>query len=179
MKEHPRNKKKHNAAEPVDQQGDQDIVLLSRDDTCKAVVELVEHANRSLLLHTENLDAAVFDQRPFLDAVTRLLLNNREARLLILIQDGRKAIQDNNRLIELSRRMSTQIQFRRPASQHRDNHKTFLLADKTAYLLCPLPGRYEGNVSLANPGKVKELSKYFTEVWDHAEPDLEMRRLHL
>lgn len=179
MKEHPRDKDKHNEAEPVDRQADKDIVLQSRDDTCKAVVELAEHATHSLLLHTENLDAAVFDQRAFVDAVTRLILNSREARLLILIQDGRKAIQDNNRLIELSRRMSTQIQFRRPASQHRDNHKTFLLADKTAFLLCPLPGRYEGNASFANPGKVKDLNKYFTEVWDHAEPDLEIRRLHL
>ena len=94
MKEHPGEGDKQISADPADRQGDQDIVLQSRDETCKTAVELAEQATHSLLLHTENLDAAVFDQRAFVDAVTRLILNSREARLLILIQDGRKAIQE-------------------------------------------------------------------------------------
>ena len=179
MKEHRRGIARHDTGNPVARQRGQNIVLQSRDGVRKTAVELARQATHSLLLHSESLDAAIFNQRPFLDAVTRLVLNHRDACLLILIQEGRKAIQQNNRLIELSRRLSTKIQFRRPASQHRDCHKTFLLADKAAYLLCPLPGRYEGSASFADPGKVKDMNKYFTEVWDHAEPDLEMRRLHL
>jgi hypothetical protein len=143
------------------------------------VVELASKASRRLLLHTEALEPAIFDQPPFLEAVTRLVLSHRDACFLILIQDGRRAIQGNNRLIELSRRLNTHIQFRRPAAQHRDYHKTFLLADNAAYLLCPLPGRYEGDASFHDPGKVLELSKYFMEAWEHAEPDVEMQRLHI
>jgi len=156
-----------------------EILLQSREDIRRTAVELARQANHNLLLHTMNLEAAIFDQRPFLDAVNRLVLKHRDARFLVLIQDGRKAIQHSNRLIELSRRLSTQIQFRRPAAQHRDYQKTFLLTDQAGYLLCPLPGRYEGEASLNNPGMVRDLEHYFMEVWDHAEPDTETRRLDL
>jgi hypothetical protein len=158
---------------------ERDIVLRTRDDVCSTAVELARQANHVLLLHTMNLQAAIFDQRPFLDAVRRLVLDHHDARFLILVHDGRKAIQQNNRLIELSRRLSTQIQFRRPADEHRGYYKTFLLTDRSGYLLCPLPGRYEGDAGFNNPGKVHDLRKYFMDVWEHAEPDMETRRLDL
>ena len=156
-----------------------DRLLQSRDDIRTTAVELARQASHNLLLHTMNLEAAIFDQRPFLDAVTRLLLNHHDARFLILVQDGRKAIQQSNRLIELARRMSTQIQFRRPAPQHRNCHKTILLNDGAGYLLCPQPGRFECSAGINNPGMARDLGKYFMEVWEHAEADAETRRLDL
>ena len=156
-----------------------DRFLQSRDDIRTTAVEIARQANHSLLLHTMNLEAAIFDQRPFLDAVTRLVLNHHDARFLILVQDGRKAIQQSNRLIELARRMSSQIQFRRPAPQHRDFQKTILLNDRAGYLLCPPPGRFECSASINNPGMARDLGKYFMEVWEHAEADAETRRLDL
>ncbi|MGB5439471.1 MAG: hypothetical protein WBN57_08215 [Gammaproteobacteria bacterium] len=156
-----------------------DRFLQSRDDIRTTAVEIARQANHNLLLHTMNLEAAIFDQRPFLDAVTRFVLNHHEARFLILVQDGRKAIQQSNRLIELARRMSSQIQFRRPAPQHRDFQKTILLNDRAGYLLCPPPGRFECSASINNPGMARDLGKYFMEVWEHAEADVETRRLDL
>ena len=179
MSKHDEETTKPDTGTPGEEQVDRAFVLESRNDVSKTVVELASKASRRLLLHTEDLEPAIFDQPPFLEAVTRLVLNHRDACFLILIQDGRRAIQSNNRLIELSRRLNTHIQFRRPAAQHRNYHKTFLLADNSAYLLCPLPGRYEGDASFNDPGKVQELDNYFMEAWEHAEPDVEMRRLDI
>jgi len=179
MSKHHEKTEKPDIGSPAADHTGMDRVLESRNDVTKTVAELASKASRRLLLHTEDLEPAIFDQPPFLEAVTRLVLDHRDACFLVLIQDGRRAIQSNNRLIELSRRLNTHIQFRRPAAQHRNNHTTFLLADDAAYLLCPLPGRYEGDASFNNPGKVLELSKYFMEAWEHAEPDVEIRRLHL
>ena len=155
------------------------LSLKSREDACSAACKLAEQAKQRLLLHSDNLDAALFDQQPFLDAVTRLALNHRDAMVLILIHDARRAVQENNRMIELARRLSSHIQLRRPAVQHRHCHETFLLADNNGYLQCALPGRYEGTASFNDPGKTSDLKRYFMEVWDHAEVDPELRRLHL
>ena len=97
----------------------------------------------------------------------------------ILLQDGRSAVQNGNRLIELSRRLSSRIQIRRPPAQYRGYSETFLLADDAGFLHRPLYTRYEGNASFNNPGITRRLKQYFLQVWEHSQPDTEMRRLHL
>jgi hypothetical protein len=95
------------------------------------------------------------------------------------LQDGRSAVQSGNRLIELARRLSSRIQIRRPPVEHRDFAATFLLADDSGYLQRPFHDRYEGTASFNKPDTNRRLKQSFMEVWEHSQPDAEMRRLHL
>lgn len=150
-----------------------------RREACAVAHALAAQAQRTLLLHTEDLEPAIYDETAFLDAVSRLARTHSQSRIWILIQDTRKVVQNGHRLIESARRMSSAIQMRCPAPQYRNYHESFLLADDCGYLHRPITARYEGTANFHDPGKVAYWEKYFMEVWERSEPDEEIRRLYL
>jgi len=153
--------------------------LGSRDDVSAVVERMAGQASRSLLLHTENLEPAIYDRSPFLEAVSQLARTHAQARIWILLQDPRAVVSSGHRLIELSRRLSTAIQIRRPGQEYRNFHESLLLADNGGYLHRKNPNRYEGVANFNDPGKVADWKKYFMEVWERSEPDMEIKRLYL
>jgi hypothetical protein len=153
--------------------------LDSRASVTAVAERLACSASRSLLLHTENLEPAIYDRPSFLEAVSRLARSHKQARVWILVQDSGRAVRSGHRLIELSRRLSSRIQIRRPGQEYRNFHETFLLADSSGYLYRKNPGRYEGVANFNDPGKVADWGKYFMEAWERSEPDLETKRLYL
>ncbi len=148
-------------------------------DVSAVAENLACQASRSLLLHTENLEAVVYDRPGFLDAVSRLARSHARVRIWILLQDSHEALRSGHRLIELSRRLNTAVQIRRPSQEYRHFHESLLLADGSGYLHRRNPNRYEGVANFSDPGKVAEWKKYFMEIWERSEPDAEIRRLHL
>jgi hypothetical protein len=140
---------------------------------------LAAQAQRTLLLHTEDLEPAIYDDSVFLDDLSRLVRNHSQSRIWILINDARKVVQHGHRLIEIARRLSSAIQLRRPAQQYRNYHESFLLADGCGYLHRPIAARYEGVANFNDPGKVADFEKYFMEVWERSEPDEEIKRLYI
>jgi hypothetical protein len=159
--------------------GSQELVFDSRREVRDLAVALASQAQRSLLLHTHDLEPVIFDQLPFLDAAQDMVRRHRDSCFHILLQDGRGAVHNGNRLIEMARRLSTRIEIRRPQAEYLDFPATFLLADDSGYLHRPLYSRYEGTAGFNNPGTTLRLKRYFMEAWEHSAPDVEMRRLHL
>lgn len=159
--------------------GSQEIVFDSCREVRQLAAALAGQVQRSLLLHTYDLEPVIFDQQSFLDAVHAMIREYSDSCLYILLQDGRSAVQNGHRLIELSRRLSSRIQIRRPQTEYQGFAGTFLLADNSGYLHRPLYSRYEGTASFNNPGTTRRLKRYFMDVWERSQPDTEMRRLHL
>lgn len=148
-------------------------------EACAVAHALAAQAQRTLLLHTEDLEPAIYDEAAFLDAVSRLARTHGQSRIWILLHDARKVVQHGHRLIEIARRLSSAIQLRRPGPQYRNFHDSLLLADGCGYLHRPIASRYEGTANFHDPGKVADWEKYFMEVWERSEPDEEIRRLYL
>ena len=159
--------------------GSLELVFDSREEVRSLAAALAGQARRSLLLHSSDLEPVIYDQPPFLEAVRSMVRGHRDSCLYILLQDGRSAVQNGHRIIELSRRLNSRIQIRRPPAEYLDFGETFLLADNSGYLQRPLYSRYEGTASFNNPGTTRRLKQYFMEVWEHSQPDVEMRRLHI
>lgn len=158
---------------------DLEFALQTREQVRSMAHGLATQAQRELLLHTEDMEADIFDQQPFLDAVSSLVRQHQDAHVWILVENSRKTIQQGHRIVELSRRLSSQIKFRRPPRQYRNYGKTFLLCDDAGYFYRPLASRYQGTANFNNPGRTAVLKKYFMEVWEQGQADEELRRLHL
>lgn len=148
-------------------------------EACAVAQALATQTQRTLLLHTEDLEPAVYDNSTFLEGVSQLARAHSQSRIWILIQDARKVMSHGHRLIEIARRLSSSIQLRRPAPQYRSFHESLLLADGCGYLHRPIAARFEGTANFHDPGKVADWEKYFMEVWERSEPDEEIRRLYL
>jgi hypothetical protein len=155
------------------------VRLTGSDDVRTIATELACQARRTLLLHTFDLEARIYDRRAFIDAVSSLVRRQPGACFDVLIQDVDRVVKDGHRLVELMRRMGSSIQIRLCAQQYRGYCGTFLLADDSGYLYRPLSSRYEGLASFNNPAEVSRLGKYFREVWEHSQVDKELRRLYL
>ncbi len=158
---------------------DLEFGLEKESEICAVTRALAGQARHTLLLHTEDLDPAVYEQEQFVEALSRLARSHNKARIWVLIQNARRAVQQGSRLIELSRRLSSFIQFRRPPPEYRSYHESFLLADNSGYLYRPNPERFEATANFHDPGKVNDWESYFLEVWERSEPDPEIRRLYL
>ncbi|MEN8206289.1 MAG: hypothetical protein ABFS24_09775 [Pseudomonadota bacterium] len=153
--------------------------LHTREDVRAIAQTLAEQAQRGLMLLTLDLEPAIFDQQPFLNAISKLARQHQNAWFRILILDSHRASQNGHRLIELSRRLSPNIQFRCPPPEYQDTGKTFLICDDAGYFYRPLASRYEGTANFNDAGEVARLEKYFMELWDRSEPDSELRLLHV
>jgi len=159
---------------------DRDTLKLAGSDDVRAIaVELACQARRTLLLHTFDLEARIYDRQPFIDAASALVRRYPGACFDVLIQNVERVVKDGHRLVELARRLGSSIQIRQCPQQYRGYCGTFLLADDSGYLYRPLSSRYEGLASFNNAAEVSRLGKYFREVWEHSDTNMELRRLYV
>ncbi len=151
----------------------------TRAEAASATLALAGQARHTLLLYTDDLDAALYDHTAFCDALTQFVTHNRYARVQVLVRDPGHAIKDGHRLIEHARRLTSFIELRRRNPEYAEDRQTFLVADETGVLQRPHPERFEGTVCFRAAVQARELTRYFHEVWETSEPDPELRHLHL
>ena len=153
--------------------------LHSMQEYRELACRLVSLTRRTLDLITPDLEPPVYDQLPFIDALKRLALQSRVARIRILVQDNSLIRQQGHRLVELAQRLPSTIEIRKPDREFRDFAESFLLADDAGYLQRSLLERYEASACFNDRLKVSQLQEIFTDAWERGEPDRELVRLHL
>lgn len=156
-----------------------EYALTSRDDNVQAAALLAGQARRMIELFTPDLEPALYDQTPFIDALAQLCLSSPRARVRILAKDFERTVKDGHRLVDLARRLSSYVELRKVHSDYQENSETFLLVDDYGLLHRRHAARFEGTFSCKAPLEVRRLRASFDEVWDRSEPDADLRRLHL
>jgi hypothetical protein len=144
-----------------------------------AALALAEQAKRTLHIFTRDLDSPVYDQAPFIQAVSALATRSRYSRILILVQNTERAVKDGHRLIELSRRLSSFVTLRKPHSDFREYNQTFLIADEVGLLRRPIADRYNGTLNFKAPLACREYLEFFNQVWERSEADPDLRQLFI
>ncbi len=142
-------------------------------------VHLAQQARRELRILTRDLESRIYDQPAFLDALKQLVLSSSQSRIRILLQDDQPAVKYGHRLIELARRLTSNIAIRVPTAEYRDYAANFLVADDSGYILREIATIYEATADYHAPLKAERLIAFFDSVWEHSLPDPELRRLHL
>lgn len=156
------------------------LVADDRDQAVAAIADLLADARYEIAIYTRDLDPALLDVPPILDAIKRIALSGRRARVRILVQEPRKPIADGHRLIALAQRLPSLIEFRTPQDeQDRQYASAFLINDRRGYLFRTLASRNEGEGSTYAPGRHAQLREYFDQVWERSVPSEELRQLAL
>ena len=156
------------------------LVADDRDQAVAAIADLLADTQHELAIYTRDLDPALLDVPPILDAIKRIALSGRRARVRILVQEPRKPLADGHRLIALAQRLPSLIEFRTPQDeQDRQYASAFLINDRRGYLFRTLASRNEGEGSTYAPGRHAQLREYFDQVWERSVPSEELRKLAL
>ena len=161
------------APEPVE------ISLDTSAEVRDVALQIAQTCRRELYIASRHLDPAIYDSNPFIEALKALAINNRLARIRILVNDSAPVVSNGHRLIELAYRLSSFIAIRTPSRDYRQFNEAMLLADNTAYIHRRFADRYEGTASFDDKRVASDLTRRFNEIWERAEIDPNFRRLHL
>jgi predicted GNAT family N-acyltransferase len=145
-----------------------------------AVGRLAAQARTELLISSPDLEPALYDRPPVLDALLRLAVHRRgRVPVRVLVADAETPIKRGHRLIELSRRFSSAIQIRSLPEELADGAEPCLLADEVGYGLRPGAARDSLLVDFADGGSTRRLRRRFELLWQQSSVHPGLRRLYL
>jgi predicted GNAT family N-acyltransferase len=145
-----------------------------------AVDRIASEARRGLFIYTRDLEPDLYDREPVLEAIKRIAMTGREARVRILVQEPALAAGHGHRLVHLAQRLSTAIEIRTPViDEDRQYPSAFIVNDGSGLLMRPIGSRWDGEARFAAPGGARQLREQFEQVWQRSEPPPELRRLAL
>ena len=158
---------------------DIEIELTTRAETQHATDLITTQAQFSLDIFSRDLDPLLYEREPFIDAVSELCRRNRKANIRFLVQDPLTAVRRSQRLVNLSRKLSSSIEIRQPHPDYRHFNEAFLVADECGLIHRGFADRYEGTANFYAPIEARRKLAFFTEVWERSEVNPEFRRLNL
>lgn len=149
-----------------------------RAEALAATLAVLGNARHAIALSTRDLDAGLLDAPAVVEAIKRIALSGRHARVRILVQEPRKAIADGHALIRLAQALPSAIALRVPVEE-RDlaEPAAFLVDDRGGYFLRALASRMDGEGNTFAPGRHKQLVAAFDEIWERSLPSADLRVL--
>lgn len=160
-------------------ESEENIELTTADENRDVALELVRQAEREVYIVSYDLDAPVFSNEAFIEALSSFVRNKRRAHAHILLQQPNKVVKLGHRLIPLAQRLSSSIHIHRPGPEHRDYFETFMVVDGIGYFKRQLADRYEGLASFKAPIVARDLRDLFLAMWERSTPESQVRRLQI
>ncbi len=160
-------------------ESEENIELTTADENRDVALELVRQAEREVYIVSYDLDAPVFSNEAFVEALSSFVRNKRRAHAQILLQQPNKVVKLGHRLIPLAQRLSSSIHIHRPGPEHRDYFETFMVVDGIGYFKRQLADRYEGLASFKAPIVARDLRDLFLAMWERSTPEPQVRRLQI
>ncbi|MDH0893992.1 MULTISPECIES: histone acetyltransferase HPA2 [Pseudomonas] len=152
-----------------------DLERFSRPEQAQAhALALLQQARLSLSLYSPDLESWLYSHSSVQEACTRFLLASPKNRLRILVRDVGKPVRQGHRLLNLARRITSNLHIRRINPDHPSDESAFLLADSYGLLLRETPEQYAGYALYNDPGRVRQRQAQFDQAWDISvlDPDL-------
>ncbi len=158
---------------------DDAVKVTTRDENADAALELVKQTRQKLAIISQELDPLVYDQADFIEALRKLVVNNRYAEVRIIVFEPQLIVQKGHKLLDLAGKISSFIEFRKVSEKYKSFNESVLIADKVGYLYRESTERYKGKVNFNSRRESKHLLDVFDEMWETAQPDTNLRRMHI
>ena len=161
------------------EQPDFEIVNGAAEFAAKAEA-MVSGAYMEVLLMTQELDRRLYGSESFVTAVRKFALQHSHARMRILVSTPQSAIQNNPRMVEFGRRLSSQIEFRELVPERRRGVPyEYVITDGRLMLFRETPMDLEAKYYGNNPPAARLQMKEYDALWNESEPAQELRNLQL
>ncbi len=151
--------------------------LSGSGDHRELAIQMAAQCRHGIDIVSRHLDPAVYDDQAFVTTVKAMVLKHTRSRVRILVLNTTPVVQRGHRLLELAIQLSSFIELRTPAPEHREFNEAILVADQLGFIYRPLSDRYAGHASFCDRKTARRLTQRFDEVWQHAVPDPSLRRL--
>ena len=154
-------------------------ILNGRIEFLAAAKRLISDTRYNASLLTQVMDPRVFGDATFADAVKQFLLLQRNARLRVLVAQPQLAVRGPHALVDLGRLLASRVEFREFAPGKVAPDEEMLLADGRLLLERSSADALEARLIREDAATARERQRRFDNLWDHAVPSIELRRLSL
>ena len=156
------------------------VAIAGAGEAVAVCTDIALAARRGLYLHLRDLDPALLDAPPLLEALRRFATAGRGGEVRFLLQQPEDAPRGCAALLALARRLPTAFAFR-AADDPVDvaYPSAYVVNDAGGYYFRTLAQRLEGEAGLASPGRARQLRTTFERVWERSFPVTEYRALRL
>ncbi len=136
---------------------------------------MIEQARRSLSIYTQDLEPWLYNHSCIQQACLRLLLGHPRNRLRILVGDSSRAIRQGHRMVNLARRLTSNLHIRKVNPDYPARVAAFLVADECGVVIRPEPDQLVGHALYQSPGRARQQQRLFDTAWDHSLSDPDLR----
>lgn len=136
-------------------------------------------AKQKIQVYTKNLDPRLLSNREIEQTISRFIRTSRNVRVELLITEERALQGVDHRLVNLAQRYTSYITIKIIPKDFHENPFAYYLVDGRYMLYRTLADRYECEIHQLPSSKLKQMSKYFDEVWEQSDPAIHLRALHL
>lgn len=156
------------------------LLLAPGSTLALAIATLARQARRRIDLLSWDLDPALYEQEALLEGVRYLALElSGRLPVRVLLVDAQPAVRHGHRLIELARRLSTDVQIRAVPADWAEHCDQFLLCDDQGYALTPFRNPQRTQVEFQAGAQTRRLRRLFEHIWQQGDIHQELRRLSL
>jgi len=144
-------------------------VIKNRDEVRNYLAELAESATREIVIFAPRLDGDLFNSTRFARALASFAARHRHNSARVVVEDTEQALRDNDRLVELCRRLSDFIHMHQVGEEHLGIREMFMVVDHRGYLHQQDLDKPD---TIAHPRDAREaalLARRFNELWDRSE----------
>jgi hypothetical protein len=144
-----------------------------------AVLSMLRQTRHTIDIFSRELDTPIYDNGDVVAAVRAVVVGSSRARVRILVSDTARVVAHGHRLLNLAYRLSTFIEIRKVAHEHRTYNTALFIADNTGTVVRRFADRFDAEVCFYNLKQARELTRTFNQMWAIAKPDPNLRAVHL
>lgn len=149
------------------------------DELRLALNEILVDARREIVILSQALDPALYDQAACCDRLFDLIKRNHQSRIRVLISNLEAIRLKDHRLLNLAQQTPSFIEIRLQDTRYRSECREWLISDARSVLYREQAERSEGIFAPHDRHWALELYNQFEEMWQVAEQHPDLRRLTL
>jgi hypothetical protein len=158
---------------------DQILHTDSKNNLQQLILTMSQQARQRILIFSHALDHHLFDNPALYEHIKKLAIANRRTYIQILIQNSQPMSRKGHCLLTLTRRLSSHIQIKITAKEHRNVIENFIIFDDRGYIFQENPERFDAQGNFYDPLKTRQLTEQFTQLWEYGMMDSTLRQLSL
>jgi predicted GNAT family N-acyltransferase len=157
----------------------QPVLFETRDEYHKHLLAMIAGCRNELIMFTRDLEPQVLGHESVMAAIRELLTHAARPQVRIMLVDPTRVITDGHLLIPLAQRLTSLIQFRRPAKQHQNQLAAFAICDRSHVVFREFGDRWEGTFRPNDRLFARQWADWFGDAWEQGAREKHLERLDI
>lgn len=153
--------------------------VLGHEEFTERLLLMLRSARQEITIFSHDLDRRIFGHDQVVRLIREFLLAHRRGRLRAVVRSPRSAVQGSHKLVELSRVLSSRMEFREASEDSRYAGEEYVLVDQRQLLIRNAPQDLEASFYADAAGLGLTQARQFDNVWNRAQVAREFSDLRL